>query len=75
MDKKPGAGEEGGEFDEANDNANVDNMLANIMDALKNEGMMKPKPKPKKKVYQPLERIVKKEEDIPKPDFVLEMER
>jgi len=46
-------------FDEANDNININVMLANIMEALRVDPNAKPKPREQKKAYQPLERIVK----------------
>lgn len=59
---------EGGEraIDEANDNINVTGMLHNIMEALKVDDNEK-KPAAKKRVYSPLVRVKRVEEEPPRP--------
>lgn len=65
---KSGKGKKGKGFDEANDNINVDGMLMNIMEALKEEPQHK-KAENKKRVYSPLQRTKKvaPESDAAKP--------
>ena len=53
---------------EVGDNVEMNEMLFNIMEALKEEGLKGPK-KAEKKKYEPLTRVEKKEPEIPKPAF------